>query len=437
MIYTSFNSSSDLLIIQLGLDLIILGNRWDQGLSYTGRKCLQAIQPSEQGQTTINNDTAFPSRVSSSQEPASSSIIPEHYRHLFSLIPSSSISFFGLRGAGEFCKVYKGEMGMVPVAIKVFRDSIVHDRIMSEVYLHATSRHPFIVNYLGYNIDNKWMVMEDMVNGPIWHKLTRTLEEDASNRGVSPLVTNNSLTKRLVWCLQIATALQHLHSLGRFHCDLNSKNVLLGSHCRQAKLADFGLTEERIDSNGVPLSDGEHVGKQTGTIRWMSPEMFKSDCRSLAKNDIWGIALVIMEILTGYQPYFRISNMSELKSHVARGNVDTMMMDNILPTEYHPLVTIVKSCLSTDPSDRPDLSVLVRELSKLNEKNEKTSEWMAENLRRFGQSGRKLPSFDGNLSLSATSDNNNYSISPPLDKRRKLKESSYSDEWHHLKRDPR
>jgi len=104
-----------------------------------------------------------------------------------------------------------------------------------------------------------------------------------------------SLPLKLVlkFALEIAHAMNYLHSEGILHRDLKSENILLGEDL-SVKVADFGISclESQCGS-----------GKGfTSTYRWMAPEMIWEKHHT-RKVDVYSFGLVLWELLTALIPF--------------------------------------------------------------------------------------------------------------------------------------
>lgn len=103
--------------------------------------------------------------------------------------------------------------------------------------------------------------------------------------------------------IEIAGALEHSHSRGVYHCDLKPSNVLVDAVGR-ILLIDFNLAIERSDLAG-PLG---------GTLPYMPPERLAPygwragshefrERISPAGSDLYSLAALMYELLTGEPPY--------------------------------------------------------------------------------------------------------------------------------------
>jgi eukaryotic-like serine/threonine-protein kinase len=108
-----------------------------------------------------------------------------------------------------------------------------------------------------------------------------------------------SRQKTIDIAFQIALGLDHAHKHKIVHRDIKPSNIMITPD-GVAKIVDFGLA-------GLIKSEIETVsGETAGTIGYMSPE------QTLGKpvdqrTDIWAWAIVLVEMLTGRNPFWRDS----------------------------------------------------------------------------------------------------------------------------------
>ncbi|OGR65945.1 MAG: hypothetical protein A2X31_01215 [Elusimicrobia bacterium GWB2_63_22] len=93
-----------------------------------------------------------------------------------------------------------------------------------------------------------------------------------------------------------ADALYEAHSGGVLHRDIKPSNLLLSRN--GVKLADFGLAKV-MDSES--LTETSHF---IGTLKYAAPELFSGE-KATAKSDLYSLALVFYELLTGEHPFGR------------------------------------------------------------------------------------------------------------------------------------
>jgi tetratricopeptide (TPR) repeat protein len=136
------------------------------------------------------------------------------------------------------------------------------------------------------------------------------------------------------------------HQVGLIHRDVKSANILLahdetGDVNEQAgsvKLIDFGIAIEADKAGSL----------SGGTLDYMSPEHLTPRAKVDARSDIFGMGVVLFEMLTGTLP-FR-GTPSSIKQKILTG-------DGPLVSEFNDripldLVAIVHRCLQVNPEDR-------------------------------------------------------------------------------------
>ncbi|KAL8946585.1 MAG: hypothetical protein Q9222_007038 [Ikaeria aurantiellina] len=127
------------------------------------------------------------------------------------------------------------------------------------------------------------------------------------------------------------------------HRDLKPDNVFLGDD-NQVKLGDFGLSKL--------MQSHDFASTYVGTPYYMSPEICAAE-RYTLHSDIWSLGCVMYE-LCARRPPFDAKTHFHLVQRIKDGRVEP------LPSMYSPeLSNAIKSCLKTNPLQRPDTATLL------------------------------------------------------------------------------
>ena len=110
---------------------------------------------------------------------------------------------------------------------------------------------------------------------------------------------------------QIGSALDAAHEAGVLHRDVKPSNVLVAADGRLV-LGDFGLARALQDGPSQYLTLTGHV---TGTPAYMSPEQASGDPAD-ARTDLYSLAVVLFEIVTGGVPFRAETAMAVMLAHV-------------------------------------------------------------------------------------------------------------------------
>ena len=139
---------------------------------------------------------------------------------------------------------------------------------------------------------------------------------------------------------QTAAALDYAHAAGIVHRDVKPSNILIDETGR-AVLSDFGLV--------LRMQVDKTMGTAFGTPRYISPEQALASEKAVPASDIYSLAVIIYEILTG-QMLFEAENAMQIAlSHISE--------TPRLPTELNPDIPKavereVMRALEKDPSKR-------------------------------------------------------------------------------------
>ncbi|MFN8372766.1 MAG: serine/threonine-protein kinase [Anaerolineae bacterium] len=197
-------------------------------------------------------------------------------------------------GKGGMGEVYKGLQGDTLAAVKVLDPVWEHEpqvkaRFEREGTLTAALNHPNIVKTYRYGVsDGVHYVALEYINGP---SLTQLLQQ----RGRLPL------DEVMPMFLQLGDALEVIHQRGIVHRDLKPSNVMLRANSDQetftAVLMDFGIAKTPDDSTLFNPTSA------IGTIHYMSPEQIQASEAVDYRADIYGMGVLLYEVLTGETPF--------------------------------------------------------------------------------------------------------------------------------------
>jgi Protein kinase domain/Tetratricopeptide repeat len=140
---------------------------------------------------------------------------------------------------------------------------------------------------------------------------------------------------------QIAAALDAAHARGLVHRDVKPANILVAADDR-AYLTDFGVVKE-LTSAGTT-----RTGSFVGTIDYSAPEQIEG--REVdARTDVYALACVLYECVTGEAPFHRPSEVAVLNAHLHAPPPKLSRVAPDLPTALEP---VLGKALSKSPLDR-------------------------------------------------------------------------------------
>jgi serine/threonine protein kinase len=202
----------------------------------------------------------------------------------------------GELGRGGMATVFRARDGRHnrDVAIKVMLPEIAAsvgaERFLREIGIAARLQHPQIVPVFdsGQDGDRLYYVMP-LIAG-------ETLADRLAREGKLPLEDVVRLMS------EVAEALDYAHDEGVLHRDLKPGNILLSrGHCL---LADFGLASSTAGADQAdPTVMMTQAGALLGTPLYMSPEQVEGAAKLGPASDIYSLACVTYELLTGKPPF--------------------------------------------------------------------------------------------------------------------------------------
>lgn len=163
--------------------------------------------------------------------------------------------------------------------------------------------------------------------------------------------------------IDLAEVLAAAHQQGVVHRDLKPSNVMLGVD-GGVKVLDFGVSSVGVALEGEELTAGDGDGYATrqgglvGTPAYMSPEQARGE-RATPASDIYGLGLVLAELVTGLAPGSQMTTPDEILDERRHGTG--------IPLDGIPrgLAPILGAMTAAAPETRPAAAVVVEQLTAL------------------------------------------------------------------------
>jgi serine/threonine protein kinase len=213
---------------------------------------------------------------------------------LHGLRPGSRLGHFRLKrllGKGGFGHVWEAEDTVMDrmVALKLLRSEYSENekfrqRLFREARAAGRLHEPHVVpiHQCG-EIDGQLYIDMRLIDGT-------DLESVLSQEG--PLAP----ARAVAVVRQVASALDAAHAAGLIHRDVKPANILLAED-DFACLVDFGLANAASDAKLTS------TGFTVGTFAYMAPERLSAGGEIDRRVDVYALACVLYECLTGSQPY--------------------------------------------------------------------------------------------------------------------------------------
>jgi serine/threonine-protein kinase len=175
------------------------------------------------------------------------------------------------------------------VALKVLDSSfaalVTPARFLREIHIAASLQHPHIVPVFD----------SGDTGGALWY--TMPYVEGPSLRDALQARRLNVDESCRIAC-DIGLALDYAHRHGVVHRDIKPGNILFSDE--QALLADFGIAQV---VGSIRDRDLTGPGLALGTPAYMSPEQAVGGRELDGRSDIYSLAIVLFEMLTGARPF--------------------------------------------------------------------------------------------------------------------------------------
>src|SRR5579884_346408 len=221
------------------------------------------------------------------------------------------------------------------VAIKVPHpemeaDPVFYDRFLREQEIGVKLDHPNVMKVFPNGDHSQLYMAMEWVDGRLLRQILNEQKKFPRERAMNI-------------ALQIAQALEYIHSKGVVHRDLKPENIMVNGNDR-IKLIDFGIAAN-VGSKRLTFAK---FSQTMGTPDYISPEQVKGK-RGDARSDIYALGVMLYEMLTGKVPF-------------TGSNAFTIMNDRLLnnpvpPREIDPGISpemqeIIYRAIEREPANR-------------------------------------------------------------------------------------
>jgi eukaryotic-like serine/threonine-protein kinase len=182
------------------------------------------------------------------------------------------------------------------VAVKVLREELVGDRESAsrferEARIAASFSHPNVVTVFDFGVigdSRAFLVMERLEGTTLRDEISRGPVEHA---------------RVLAIMRGVCGAVDAAHRRQLIHRDLKPENVFLARSDggESPKVLDFGIAKA-LSGSYSHVDHQTTMGVVLGTRQYMAPEQLRGESPD-PSWDVWALALVVHEMLTGYHPF--------------------------------------------------------------------------------------------------------------------------------------
>jgi len=220
------------------------------------------------------------------------------------------------------------------VAVKLLSDSGMADaeareRFLQEARLASSIRHENIIGVLDFGEEHgrPYLVMEFVEGESL---------RDAIRDGHL-----GALGSRLKLAIDVARAVDHIHSRKILHRDLKPENIHVDSEGK-ARLMDFGIAK----AEGVKLT---RSGYTLGTPYYMPPEQVLGKTLT-PQADVYAFGILLYELLTGVRP-LKSGSVEQIFQAVLTEPLDLEPLKALRLPE--PLFRLIERCTAKEIENRP------------------------------------------------------------------------------------
>ena len=240
-------------------------------------------------------------------------------------------------GKGAYGEVWKvtHENSKKVYCIKMMNKRDIYEQnlinqINKEISIMYNLNHPYSIKLYNHFEDNDkiYLIMELATNGNLYNYIQS--KKHQKNKNID-------IIKKII--IQTIEIIKYLHSSNIIYRDIKPENILLDKDFN-IKLCDYGWASY--------FTPGHSLNVYCGTPEYVSPEVLKKLPYN-EKVDIWGIGVLIFELVFGYPPFS--SNLNTVRfNNIKEGKIN--WPENF---EDGDLKDLIQKILKVNPKERISL----------------------------------------------------------------------------------
>lgn len=276
------------------------------------------------------------------------------------------VRLLGEGGMGQVYEVRHIELER-RAALKILRPELAQDpetaaRFFREARAMSQMQHPALVHVYEYGHldDGSAYIVMEYVEG-------HTLREEMGRRG-----GKLSAVAATTYARHVAAALQVAHDKGVVHRDLKPENIMLTvteedfSVDSRVKILDFGIAKTL---GTLPSAEAlqTHPGQVIGTPMYLAPEQAHAPDKISGHTDVYGLGVVLFEMLTGRLPFAAEEGLEMVRKHLFSA---PPRLRDITPQADEELDALIDRMLAKAPEQRPNMREVKLQLRKISQRLE-------------------------------------------------------------------
>ena len=243
------------------------------------------------------------------------------------------IGLLGKGGMGEVYEAQDTSKGRT-VALKILAQQYSHDesfrtRFQRESRAAAILQEPHVIPIHDWGeIDGNLYIDMRLVKG-------QTLQDLLEHGPIEPARAVDLIS-------QVGSALDAAHAAGLIHRDVKPQNIIVTS-TDFPYLVDFGIAEAKGDT-GLTMT-----GTYVGTVNYMAPERFSGRGGATSAVDVYSLACVLYECLTGKSPFPGNSLEAAMVAHLSTPPPSVSAANWRVPPSFD---AVIARGMAKEPDDR-------------------------------------------------------------------------------------